>query len=373
MPRDARILRFPSRGRFESLSSAEVRLLVEKYLATPLESRSPDLTRQVILKAESLVGLFSAFVSLIETDPETVLSETALLYGALTNDTASVGLFDEKDYFIGEAARFGGWACRLLGKYSEAEKWLDRAEAAFRHTVNPGPLLAAVAYARMAVRYETGANDDVLEILPSLIKSFEKLGMKTEHAKSRFLLAVTLKAAGDADRGFQVLSDLQQDLTATEEKGLLGQVLTHMGHYHGQRQSLDEAVSFYKSALPVLKAGGRPIALAELKWSIGETYRAQDNLGASLAAYREAKSDYANLGMGAFAVKISLAIADTLLSLGRAREAEWEILAALPTIEEQKMVPEGFAAVALLKESVRRRKTDPNALRELREHLQASK
>ncbi len=46
---------------------------------------------------------------------------------------------------------------------------------------------------------------------------------------------------------------------------------------------------------------------------------------------------------------------------------------ALPTIEEQKMVPEGFAAMALLKESVRRRKTDPNALRELREHVQANK
>jgi hypothetical protein len=70
---------------------------------------------------------------------------------------------------------------------------------------------------------------------------------------------------------------------------------------------------------------------------------------------------------------LSLVAAETLLRLSRPREAEWEILAALPTIEEQKMVPEGFAAVALLKESVRRRKTDPNALRELREHLQASK
>ena len=38
---------------------------------------------------------------------------------------------------------------------------------------------------------------------------------------------------------------------------------------------------------------------------------------------------------------------------------------------EEKMAPEGFAAVALLRESVRRRKTDPNALRELREHLQS--
>ncbi len=35
------------------------------------------------------------------------------------------------------------------------------------------------------------------------------------------------------------------------------------------------------------------------------------------------------------------------------------------------MVPEGFAAVGLLGESVRQRKTDPKALLELREYLQA--
>jgi hypothetical protein len=35
------------------------------------------------------------------------------------------------------------------------------------------------------------------------------------------------------------------------------------------------------------------------------------------------------------------------------------------------MLPEGYAAIALLQESVRRRKTDPNALSEVRQYLQA--
>jgi hypothetical protein len=64
-------------------------------------------------------------------------------------------------------------------------------------------------------------------------------------------------------------------------------------------------------------------------------------------------------------------LAQTLLEAGQPREAEWQILAALPTIDEEKMVPEGFAAVALLRESVRQRKTDPKALLELREYLRA--
>jgi hypothetical protein len=58
--------------------------------------------------------------------------------------------------------------------------------------------------------------------------------------------------------------------------------------------------------------------------------------------------------------------------MNRDREAEWEILAALPVIDEVKMVQEGLVAVALLRESVRRRRTDPIALQNLRAYLQAN-
>jgi hypothetical protein len=129
----------------------------------------------------------------------------------------------------------------------------------------------------------------------------------------------------------------------------------------------------YAEALPVVQGNGASAGLAELKFSIGDTYRAQNSLGKALEAYRAAQSDFAEIQMTTFVAQLGLVIAEILLSLGRHREAEWEILSALPTIEEQKLVPEGFAAVALLRESVSRRKTDPNALRELRERLQASK
>jgi hypothetical protein len=90
----------------------------------------------------------------------------------------------------------------------------------------------------------------------------------------------------------------------------------------------------------------------------------------ALPYLRSAAGDFATIGMATRLAHARLMVADELLALDRPREAEWEILQALPTLEEQKMVPEGFAAVALLRESVKRRKTDPNALRELREHLQ---
>jgi hypothetical protein len=62
---------------------------------------------------------------------------------------------------------------------------------------------------------------------------------------------------------------------------------------------------------------------------------------------------------------LHLVVADLLLNQGAEAQAEWEIRAALPIIDEEKMVPEGMAAYALLRESVRRRKIDQNALRDV--------
>ena len=75
--------------------------------------------------------------------------------------------------------------------------------------------------------------------------------------------------------------------------------------------------------------------------------------------------------MSTWVAYLRIVLAETLIASLQNREAEWEILAALPTIEEQKMVPEGFAAVSLLRESVKRRQASPEALREVREYLQA--
>jgi hypothetical protein len=69
--------------------------------------------------------------------------------------------------------------------------------------------------------------------------------------------------------------------------------------------------------------------------------------------------------MRADIASLHLVIADLLLDLGQERQAEWEVRAALPVIEEEKMVPEGVAAYGLLLESVRRRSINRQALRDL--------
>ena len=69
--------------------------------------------------------------------------------------------------------------------------------------------------------------------------------------------------------------------------------------------------------------------------------------------------------MRADVAAVQLVIADLLLDAGQDRQAEWEIRQALPIIDEYKLVPEGFAALSLLRESLRRQNIDRQALRNL--------
>jgi tetratricopeptide (TPR) repeat protein len=211
----------------------------------------------------------------------------------------------------------------------------------------------------------------VLELLPSVISSFQDYGMKAEQAKARFLEAMTLKEMGNAEAACYKFESLRENLMGTDETALLGSVSVEVGAQYSKAGRYSEASKVYGEALVVLRQSGDPMTVAHLKGELGETHRSLGDLETAADYYLAAVNDHARLGMALKLAYGRVILAETLLALGRYREAEWQILAALPTIEEQKMVPEGFAAVALLGESVRRRNTDPNALRELREHLQA--
>src|SRR5207249_5273869 len=120
-------------------------------------------------------------------------------------------------------------ACRLLGRREEAERWLDRAEAGFRHTVNPAPLMANVAYERLALHYEMRRYERVFDLLPSLRVSFEKLNMRREVLKCRFLEAASLKDVARQDEALQHLEGLRVEPLLRDDAVLRGLVLANSG------------------------------------------------------------------------------------------------------------------------------------------------
>jgi tetratricopeptide (TPR) repeat protein len=307
----------------------------------------------------------------LNVSPRDVAAEAARIFAWVSARPQGIGFFDERDFFLGESALLAGGATRLLGDRAETELWLDRADAAYRHTINPAPSLARVAYIRLTLRYDMRRHTEVLELLPSVALTFDKLGMHAELAKCWFLEAMSLKELGRTADAASRFQSLISAVDFRSENAIRGMAMLNLGDLHSGEGRLNEALSAYQLALPVLKAAHRHTVLADLKGMMGETLRRMGQLGAAVDAYRECVSDQVRLGLRTRAAYSRVVLAEALLEHGKSREAEWEVLAALPTIEEEGMAPEGLAAVTLLRESVRQRKTDTNALAQVRDYLQA--
>ncbi len=325
---------------------------------------------QVLADGNVSLSVLASLKRALNIEPSRVVLEGGAVYQALNRPNIRVGTFDEKDYFLGEFALLAGHAARLTGNFESAERWLDLSEASFCHTLNSSPSILRVSHARLVVRYDMRRFSEVLALLPSVRSGYERLGMVEDLVKARFLEAVTLKETGETSLAFDRFSLLLESLTPSDAT-LRSLVLTNIAEEHGQRGNFNLALDTYKQALSALGSGEVSLATAQLKSSIGATYRTSGQLAPAIDCLRAAIGEFQSLGMTARVAYLRIVLSEMLLSAGRDREAEWEILSALPTIEEQKMVAEGFAAVGLLKESVRRRRTDSGALRELSGALQA--
>jgi len=367
MPETAKILRFPRRQSVESVSRHQAQQLAQAYLAS---SADPGST-SALSDPDVVLSICALLRDEANTAPLQVGERAAGLYRSLLAFEPEVGFFDERDYFLGEAALIAAGCCRLLGHRDDTELWLDRAEASFRHTLNPSPMLARAAYTRLALRYDMRKYSAVLELLPSVALAFSKFGMDQELAKCRFLEAVALK---DLGRDEEAIAALERVVSGAEVKcddALRGMALVNLGDLHGQRGQFESALGKYKAALPILQNAKRYVAIADLKAMVGDTLRRMGKIEACVEAYRESVNDYAKVDATTRTAYARILLAEALMQIGRFKEAEWEVRAALPTVEAEKMVPEGFAALALLQESVRQRKADPKALGEVCQYLQA--
>jgi tetratricopeptide (TPR) repeat protein len=370
MSHSAKILAFPIQAVPEWLSPRQAEVAGRQYLAMPLTDRSDDYRERFLSSPDVLMSIASILRHDRDAAPAKVLLEAADIYRWISKPECELGLFDERDYFLGEMALIAGGVSRQLGRREEAFLWLDRAEAGYRHTMNPAPGLANVAYARVAIRFEMGRYQDVLELTPSLEASFAKLKMDVEAVKCRLLLAMTLKQTGESGRALELLAGLHEKPSLAGDRFLRARILSEVGDLQQFEGRLDLAMEALEEAVSLLNNETPSAVRADLQLFVGGVLQAQGRLAEACEAFRASQRTYLALEMRAQVTYLNLVIAETLISLGREREAEWEILAALPAIEAMKMAPEAVAAVTLLRESVRRRKTDSAALGHLRSQLQ---
>ena len=321
-------------------------------LATAIEMRASKSAELRLEEPETLLGACGLLKNQLESSPEEVLRNAEFFYRFLEQPRRSVGILDEREFFLGEMALIGGTACRLLSRREEARRWFDRAEAWFRHTLKLSRIGTSLPVEPVT---EPGL----------LIESFEKLEMREEALKCRFLEGIVLMEANQPTRAIETFRRIRAGARAMGNDQLLGTALTNLVQLHAGLGEAEEALDASRHALLVWRRLENRVGVAKVHWGIGDLLRVKGQPASAIEAYRSAQREFTEIGMRGDVAALQLVVADLLLDLAQDEAARREIVAALPAIDEIQMVPEGMAALALLRESVRGRRIDRGALREL--------
>ena len=360
------VLTFPHRP----LSSEAGVKAAERVLATPFDQRLAKARALHLEDPETLLALCGILRDRVTSSPSAIRDEADFLYRFIESPKRAVGLFDEREYFLGETALIAGAACRYLSEREEAWIWFERAEAGFRHTMNAVGELSRLAYQRLAERLEERQIDVVLELVPSLIESFQKMSMPEDVLKCRFLEGLALFERDDPVGAVRVFNEICHEAEALGSERLLAEAYVNLIHAHGMLGEAAPAIEASRRAIPLLQRLDNRISLGKVHWGLATLLREEGQLSAAIDSYRKAQDDFEALGMRADIAALNLVVADLLLEQGQDREALHEISAALPVIAELKMAPEGMAALSLVRESVRRQEVNRQALRELHGYFQ---
>ena len=362
------LVQFPWRPK--KLDHQESRDAAEAALAAAPADRIEHARRLGLEDPELLLCVSEILRSRLEATPLPVRDESEFFYRFLDKPVRQIGVHDEREYFLGEFALTAATASRFLFRVEEAKSWVRRAEANFALVQNANAQWGRVSYQRLALALEAREFEEVLELAPLWANAFHRLEMSEDALKCRFLEGTAHRELGNLPLAIRIFSDVFAEAERFANLRLMAQAANNLARYHADAGDTDLALSYARKALPLLQQLGSQVHLVKLRWSMGELLRREGKIPAALEAYRQAQSDARELGMRGDLAAIHLVVADLLLEAGQEAQAEWEIRAALPIIDEEKMVPEGIAALSLLRESVRRRQIDKQALRDLHGYFQ---
>jgi tetratricopeptide (TPR) repeat protein len=356
-----RVLRFPARA----VTAEEGRRLAERILSVSIPDRAARAKEFGFDDPETLLALCAELRTRLEVSPAAVRDDADFFFRFLAEPKRPIGLFDEREYFLGEIALLAGSASRMLALREEARRWFDRSEANFRLTVNAVADWSRVTYQRLALRLEERNFAELREHLPILAESFERLDMHEDFLKCRFLEAIAATETGDLDAAVDVYRYIVQEAERLSNERLLAIAQVNLVVVYGTLGYTEEALAQSQKAIPLLERLHDRVNLAKVRQGIGALLRSKHQVLAAIDAYRESQADFAELEMWADVAAVRLIIADLLLETGDESSAVAEILQALPVIEEYKLAPEGVAATALLRESLNQRRVNHQALRDL--------
>ena len=278
-----------------------------------------------------------------------------------------------RSFFAGESAWVVANSLRLANRLAESGPWFKASAHWFSKTENPIPLIARVELSVAAALYNHEDMEEARSYLPRLLRIFSQYRMEDELHKCLLLEGMASKDLGLRKEAISSLSRLVHGSSAPVDPLVHGLGLAKLGETLAGDGALDDASRCFTAAIPLIEQAKVPWAIADCKAMLGEVLRDQGKVDEAIALYRSAIHMNLTIGLAGRTAYLRVVLAEALIMSGRAQESTDEILAALPILSREGLAPAATAALHLLQESIRRQKSDPDAVRRLRIELQKMK
>jgi tetratricopeptide (TPR) repeat protein len=341
-----------------------------EFLALGAEGMSEQLMLRFLSDPAVLLTVLVKLRSSINNWPSIGLQSALSLERWLSDAKELPYSREERSYFQCDARLTVAICLKHAGRYREAHAWLELAHESCRAAKRPECLNATVQFVRWAIAYETRRFDEAAAGAGELATQFEQFGNPTYVARCRYLEGLALKEQGKDDEAIRAFELVALSDHTNVEQWMRGMAHLGLAEICARRSEFEGATSHLGEAWGLIRQRTSVHALAYFHSISAEVQRGHGDLRGAISAYRTAVATYEKAGMEGMAAYVRVILAETLLADGQETASASEIVVALPTIERLSLFQEGIAAVALLRESLRRPTADREAVRRLRIELQ---
>jgi len=295
-----------------------------------------------------------------------VLADTALSIAEKLPETTQA----KSAWYVGTAWKERANALRFLGRFRDAEKALDRAEAAFESDDHIEPFdLAIVAYVRATVYCEMERFDDVITCARSASATFHVYGDTRRYLSALMAEAVGYSSVNREREAAPLFERVATLARSAGETGILARALANAANCYAQLHEYDKAAAYYPDAIAVIDDLDLPTESARLQWAMAALKVEQGDYEEGFAGLEHSRVQLSQLGLANDSALATLDLVAGLLAAGKPERAPELCRVISVTFSSEGMMRNAKKALAYLREAVTSGEATPEAVRHVRAFL----
>jgi tetratricopeptide (TPR) repeat protein len=275
--------------------------------------------------------------------------------------------------------RGGGWleranVLRYLGRYPEALDATDIAARAFSQSTVSVYSLALVDYLRAVIFVEIERQDEALVLVRRCARVFRQFGEDDRYVHAKMVEASVLFDQNRYRDARDLFVSLVRMAKGLGDATTLARLYGNVANCQLRLNELESAGVYFARALSLYEALGLETERIRTRWSIGSLRIANGDIEDGLALLREARGEFAQLGLRSDAALVTLDIAEALLASGTAagaREAAELCASIVESFTSVGMNGHAMTALAFLHEAFETGRATPALVRHVRHYLES--